>query len=148
MKKRVLWSGVLLAAIVACSGDSTVNTGVSQTPRSANLTNGTVTVQANSWVSLPVTITRGMAQAMLTGSFTARGGSGNDIKVLVMDETAYVNWSNGHSVSVYYTSGQMTTGSFSVNLRNVGNYVIVYDNSFSLLSTKYVSTRVDLNWIE
>ncbi len=48
----------------------------------------------------------------IEGSFTSSGGSGNDIKVLIMDAKAFTNWENGHEVVVYYTSEQLTQDSF------------------------------------
>ncbi len=62
-----------------------------------------------------------------------------------MSATDYTNWSNGHSVTPLYNSGQLTTASFDVSL-GVGTYYVVYDNSFSVISTKNVTTRVDLTY--
>ena len=64
----------------------------------------------------------------IRGSFTASGGSGNDIRVLIMDSTAFTNWQNGHQVNIYYDSGQQTTGSISTSLPNgPGTYYLVYN---------------------
>jgi hypothetical protein len=84
----------------------------------------------------------GMSDAYLKGSFTASGGMGNDIKALVLNAENYLNWSNGHDCRTYYNSGQVTAGSFSVVLPGPGTYYLVYDNRFSLLSTKNVSENL------
>lgn len=111
---------------------------------SENVINGTITVTPGH-VAYPVIITPEMSNPRLAGSFTASGGSGNDICVYVMDETNYINWKNGHGGSCYYKSGQLTTSSFNVRIP-IGKFYIVYDNSFSTFSNKNVSTRVDLQY--
>lgn len=80
----------------------------------------------------------------LSGTFTASGGSGNDIIVLVMGATDYVNWENEHQASTYYDSGQITTGGFNVILPSSGTYHLVYSNQFSIISTKNVNTQANL----
>lgn len=79
----------------------------------------------------------------ISGSFRARGGSGNDIVVLILDADAYENWINGHGSSsgCYYNSGKVTVGRFDVNVPP-GFYRIVYSNGFSSVSNKVVETQV------
>ncbi len=112
---------------------------------SNNVVNGMVTIGARNYQYYQITVPSGAISPSVSGSFTASGGSGNDIKIYVMDNTNYVNWQNGHSASTYYTSGQTTTGSISAQLPSgAGTYYLVYDNTFSLLSTKNVDTQVNL----
>ncbi len=85
------------------------------------------------------------SQASISGDFTAYGGSGNDIQVIILDETAYINWINDHSVSTYYNSGQMTTGRITANVPQ-GKYFLIYSNKFSTLSNKNVKTKVDVSY--
>lgn len=110
-----------------------------------NIVNAVITIRAGSYVAYPVSVTSEMENARLIGTFTASGGSGNDIKVYVMDETNYINWKNGHEAYCYYNSGKVTTGSFTVYLSS-GKYYVIYDNTFSIISDKEVSTRVDLEY--
>jgi len=56
-----------------------------------------------------------------------------------MNSTNYVNWQNGHTGTTYYSSGQVTTGSFNVNLPAGTTYYFVFDNSFETISFKDVN---------
>lgn len=111
-----------------------------------NVVNGTITVSPGTHQDYPVTVTTGMSDAKLDGSFTASGGSGNDIIVMVMDATNYANWENNHTYSCCYNSGQITTGQISAYIGTPGTYYVIYSNMFSVFSTKQVTTRVDLHY--
>lgn len=117
-------------------------------PHTQNVVNATITVQPGSWDYYTVTTTSSMSSPSLSGSFTASGGSGNDIYVYVMDATDYVNWSNGHQVTPLYNSGKVTTANFNVSLGSSGTYYLVYDNTFSTFSSKNVATDVNLEYEE
>lgn len=93
-------------------------------------------------------VSAGMSDACLKCSFTASGGMGNDIKAHVLDAENYLNWSNDHDCRTYYSSGQVTAGSFNVALPGPGTYYIVYDNRFSLLSTKRVTENLTFSYKE
>ena len=110
----------------------------------SNIVNGTISVSARNYQAYPFTIPSGATNAYVTGNFTASGGTGNDIEVLIMDATAFINWKNGHQVSVYYDSGDLTTSNFDVSLPAGGSYYLVYSNTFALLFGKNVQTRADL----
>jgi hypothetical protein len=112
--------------------------------RTTGVVLGSFSVAANQSQSYRVVVTDDMEDARLVGSFRAAGGSGNDIIVYIMDPTAYENFSNGHQVSVYYNSGQVTTESFNVRLPGSGTYYLVYSNRFSTFSSKTVAARTDL----
>jgi hypothetical protein len=111
-----------------------------------NVVNATISVDAMNHAAYRVTIGESQKDPHIVGSFRASGGMGNDIKVLVMTETDYVNWANGHQGSTYYNSGQLTTSSFDVGPLPPGDYRVVFDNSFSAFSRKNVTARVDLNY--
>ena len=119
----------------------------SQTSTS-NVVNGVITVGARNHQAYQFGVPADAYNAQISGTFTASGGSGNDIIVYVFDSTNYVNWENGHQSSAYYNSGQVTTDSFSINLPAGGTYYLVYDNSFSFLSSKNVNTQANLAYSE
>lgn len=81
--------------------------------------------------------------ATLTGDFTASGGSGNDIQVLLMNQDDYINWKNGHAARVYYNSEKITVGKIDVHL-NPGTYYLVFSNRFGLLFGKKVDAHIKL----
>ncbi len=126
---------------------ATSSSSTLRTPHSANIVNGLITVQAGGYNYYPFTLAAGTTSISVGGSFTASGGSGNDIEVFVMDETNFVNWKNGHQASAYYDSGQLTTGTISASLPSSGAYDLVYSNTFSTFSSKNVQTTVDISYV-
>jgi hypothetical protein len=81
----------------------------------------------------------------VVGRFRAEGGSGNDIKCLILDADSFENWRNGHRVKTYYNSEKITVANISVSLPE-GEYVLVFDNTFSGLSNKAVTANVETRW--
>jgi hypothetical protein len=112
----------------------------------SNLVNGLLTINGGNYQYYQFTVPSGASGIQVSGTFTASGGSGNDIKIYVLGSTSFVNWKNGHSVSTYYNSGQMTTGTISATLPSDGTYYLVYDNTFSLFSQKNVNTQATLSY--
>jgi Zn-dependent protease with chaperone function len=78
----------------------------------------------------------------LKGQFRAYGGSGNDIRVLVLDEMNYQNFWNGHKATALYDSGVLTTAEFKVPLSATGTYHLVLDNTFSMFTNKAVALNL------
>lgn len=137
-------AAVLLVALVGLSGCAAKAPRYAE--RSDNIVNGNISVSAGAHDAYRISVAAGMFDPRIVGSFTASGGSGNDIVVYVMDATAYTNYSNGHQVNTYYASGQLTTSSLDVGPLQPGDYYVVYDNSFSTISAKNVATRMDLKY--
>jgi Zn-dependent protease with chaperone function len=79
-----------------------------------------------------------LKDCMLRGKFRAYGGSGNDIRVLVLDEPNYQNFWNGHKATPLYDSGVLTTAEFKVPVSETGTYHLVLDNTFSMFTDKAV----------
>ena len=61
-----------------------------------------------------------------------------------MDQPAFINWTNGNTVTVDYSSGYLTRSSFNVQLQAGTTYYLVYSNGDSIFSSKDVNTTVDL----
>jgi hypothetical protein len=85
----------------------------------------------------------GSSGANVVGRFRAEGGSGNDIKCLILDADSFENWRNGHRVRTYYNSEKITVANINVTLPE-GNYVLVFDNTFSSVSNKAVTANVEM----
>jgi emp24/gp25L/p24 family/GOLD len=83
--------------------------------------------------------------AIVAGRFRAQGGSGNDVEVYILDGDGFENYRNGHRVQTYYNSGRVTVGTINVTL-GPGSYYLVFNNSFSTVSNKAVSARVELQY--
>ena len=103
-----------------------------------------ITVTAGHYETYQITVPSNAENAQVSGSFTASGGSGNDIAVSIMDYSDYVNWQNGHSATAYYTSGQETTGTITASLPSGATYYSGIRQSFSTFSDKNVNTQVNV----
>jgi hypothetical protein len=132
---------VVIVALASMGGG-----GIVPQQHTANIVNGLITVGAGSYNDYQFSIPAGASGASIQGSFTASGGSGNDVIVYVMDSTDFTNWANGHSASAFYNSGQETTGTISAPLTAGETYYLVYDNTFSIISSKNVQTTVNLTY--
>jgi hypothetical protein len=93
----------------------------------------------------PFTIPSGASNSFVSGTFTAQGGSDNDIKVYIIDEASFGNYTNNNDFSYLYYSGQIHSASFNVNLSS-GNYYLVLDNKFSTPSQKLVNIQMNATY--
>src|SRR2546427_9414942 len=134
--------GAVIGGILLFGAFNTLSSTTTQ--RSVAIVNGVITVQPAQYYYYTLTVPSGATSVTVSGTFTASGGSGNDIEVLVMDQTNYVNWQNDHQANAYYDSGQVTTGTVSANLPGGGTYYLVYSNAFSTVSSKNVQTTANL----
>ena len=81
--------------------------------------------------------------ARVFGRFRAQGGSGNDIRVFVIDEDEFENFRNGRDVRSYYSSGQVSSGQIDLRLR-FGRYEIIFDNRIPPYSNKNITANIQL----
>ena len=138
---------VLASVVVLVFHGSGGGGGIFPSTHTVNIVNGLITVNAGYYEYYQVYVPSGATNVQIQGSFTASGGSGNDIVVLIMDSTNFINWQNGHQASAYYNSGELTTSSFDVPLPSgSGSYYLVYSNTFSVLSQKNVNTQANLSY--
>jgi len=115
---------------------------------SSNLVNGIIAVDPGGWYRVRFSVTSSMRGAAVVGSFTASGGSGNDIETYIFDDMAYTSWINGHSVYALYNSGRITVAEINTPITTPGQYYLVFSNTFSTFSSKKVTTTVNLQWYE
>ena len=117
-------------------------------PVSQKIATGQITVRAGGYVPYRITITPEMVDPTVTGSFTASGGSGNDIAGIVADEMNYTNWINGHEAQqvLWGTQGKQTTGEIEATILQPGEYYLVFSNQFSMFTDKQVFVEADLNY--
>jgi hypothetical protein len=101
-------------------------------------------VKPGKLVSIPVQVPDVSPGAHLVGTFTTTGGRANDIEVFVIDRGALSNLKDGTPFTAIYASGRVTSGSIDVALPP-GNYYLVFSNVFSLISTKAISTKIELH---
>jgi hypothetical protein len=119
-----------------------------QSTHTVNIANGLITVNPNDYKSYQFSVPSEATNVHVQGNFTASGDSGNDIEVLIVDSTDFINWQNRNQASAYYDSGQLTTSSFDVPLPSgPRTYYLVYSNTFSITSQKNVNTQANLSYM-
>jgi len=103
------------------------------------------TVFAGTYFDHLFTIPSGVSNISVSGTFTAQGGSDNDIKIYIINSANFGNYTNNNDFSSLYYSGQIHTASFSVNLSSSGDYHLVLDNKFSI-SQKLVNIQMNATY--
>lgn len=72
----------------------------------------------------------------VSGSISVTGGSGNDVNF----------WITSPSGATIYNAGRISGGTtFSLSANQSGAYIVHFDNSFSLLSSKQVTLSYDVS---
>jgi hypothetical protein len=116
--------------------------------KSLDILNGSTVVQANNSTSWTVTADMSLMDApTIVGHLIASGGTGNDIQVLVLTKSDYVNWKNGHTVRPLYNSGQVTAADVRVRLSESGTYCVILSNLFSAFTPKTVEGTLKMTWM-
>jgi len=128
------------------NADSTSQPRVRWTPVSEKIATGQITVKSGGSIPFRVQITPEMRDAHIVGKFTASGGPGNDIAAVLASEDEFINWTNGHSAKVFYsTEGKKTTDQLDVPLAP-GNYIFAFSNRYSTFTDKYVMAEIALEY--
>ncbi len=154
---KVVWVGLVLALVIAAfvykSNQQQAGTASPPAPtivhRRITIGTGALTVPATSNVYFTLTVPAGASNVRLEGHFTATGGSGNDVEVVLFNEDGYTNWKNGHTASTFYNSGKVTAATVDAALPNgPATYYLVFNNQFSLLSPKAVQENLALTYYQ
>ena len=106
---------------------------------SQSIGNKAFTVRAGSFQGWAFVVPDFAKQVRVQGRFTATGGARNDVEVYVLGKNEFTNWSNGNPTNTFYNSGRTTVGDVNVALPDgFGQYYLVFNNKFSLLTPKAV----------
>lgn len=100
-------------------------------------------VPPNYYQSFAINIPEGVTSGHVFGRF--RATSGDNIQVHVMDADALENFRHRNQFLTYYSSGKVTVGNIDVNLRP-GQYFLVFENFYSVISNKVVRADVMLEY--
>ena len=111
---------------------------------SKTIIDGTFQVENYDYESYEVSTDSSVVNARLVGYFDTTGGVANDIRVYIMDEYAFVNWKNGHTIQTIFDSGQVTTSYLNVPIAQ-GEFYVVFDNTFSS-ETKNSTANISLKY--
>jgi hypothetical protein len=83
---------------------------------------------AEPYTEYKISVPSGATNISISGTFTAEGSSGNDIKVYVFDSNDYQRWQLSEDFASIYQSGQTHTGSISASINSSGTYYLLLDN--------------------
>ncbi len=116
-----------------------------------DISRNNVLVEAGSYVYFEVNLGY-VTDVEIYGNFYAIGGSGDDIKFWIIKTYDIDNflYDNG-DYEIIYSSGQQHSSSFDVYDSYIDwdeSYYIVLDNSFSIISDKYVNFSVTFEYSE
>jgi hypothetical protein len=111
-------------------------------PQSQQIVNQAFSLKAGQFSSYKFTIPNSSGGGTVSGNFVASGG-GDDIFVVITNETGLTNIKSGNSYRAYYNSGKVTTDDINVNLAP-GTYYIVFSNAHSLLTPKAVNADINI----
>jgi len=144
----MLWL-TLLFLLPGCGGGkkpATTNGVVGPTIQhvSQAIAGGAFIVEPGQYKSFKLAIAPGMAKPSLEGSFEASGGN-NDVEVLLLESTQFLNWQNGHRAASVYSSGRVTSDRLEVSLpEEAATYYLIFSNKFSYFRNKAVKADMKL----
>jgi hypothetical protein len=115
-----LWLVLALAVPRVVNGQPP---GVDPERQEQQLFNSQVQIPPLKQYSLAFTVQSNLRNARIAGNVQASGGSGNDIRVVVMKGR-----------SIVYDSGRRRSVVLSVDCSEPGQYTLIFDNGFSLAS--------------
>ncbi|NJE11295.1 emp24/gp25L/p24 family protein [Thermococcus sp. MAR1] len=142
MKKLLIWIGAVIGILLIiflglmAFAPETVQEAVPH-ERMVTIASGTYAVDPGTTRKFSFSIPYGASDVRINLEFEARGGSGDDIIVKIVDSTG----------RVVYNSGQVTRAHTTINLYKEGTYYLILDNTFSLVSSKEVTVHARLVYI-
>jgi len=115
---------------------------VPRPPTLEPVVSGSFDVDARSFKPFKVVVAAGAMNPQLEGTFSATGRN-NDIEVLLLEESQFLNWQNRHKFTATYESGRVTADKIKMVLPpEPATYYMIFSNRFSLISKKAVAAEV------
>ena len=111
-----------------------------------SIVNETISVAAGGYNYYTFSVPDRVSNPMLSGSFIASGGNENTINVKLLDLQNFFKFKNGQKADAIYATGPENAGTINANLPTNQTFFLVYDNTFSVNSTKQVATDVSLKY--
>lgn len=134
MKRKIIFLIIFLLFYTSCQKTYKVKIG-----------DGISVVPSSRIAYVEFNVPAGAKNVKIKGSFYAAGGSGNDIICYIFNKNDYINWVNGHKATYIWKSEKITAGTIDLNLEDkAGDYIIAFDNTFSILSDKKVVYDIEL----
>jgi hypothetical protein len=116
-------------------------------PISGKVLSGNLVVEASQIKWFNFTVPPNGTNGRVAGTFQVFGGAGNDVQVIITDAIEYENWKNNHQTRVLYNSERVTNGTISLQNLPPGDYVLAFDNRFSIISRKQVTADITFSYL-
>ena len=152
MKHRITFTGVVVIIALAsggCFGGRKPAGAPNSLVKHAGdqIVTGSFAVAPRTFTPFRFAVPSGSSKLQLEGTFSATGGANNDIEVMLLEESQFLNWQNRHKFTATYESGRVTADRIRVSLPpDPVTYVVVFSNRFSLFSSKDVKADVKMQY--
>lgn len=149
MRKGIVGIGTFLAIVgIALFASSLISVPFTssqlvQVPHSEDLFNKTISVPPGHYTQ-SATLVEGRRIHI---DFEVTSGGNLDINFFVADEVNYYKWKSGETASVYLSNDRITSLETDWIVPYTDKWYFVYDNSFSLITSKEVSTYISEHWV-
>jgi hypothetical protein len=141
MYQKIVVATAAALVMSGCYGAKQVRT-VPRLPTLESVVSGSFDVDARSFKPFKVVVAAGAMNPQIEGTFSATGRN-NDIEVLLLEETQFLNWQNRHKFTAAYDSGRVTADKIKMVLPpEPATYYMIFSNRFSLISKKAVAAEV------
>ena len=109
------------------------------------IVDATIVVPPMQYVIFPIDPHSSYNSCKIQGTFSAGGGS-DDIRVYVVDQQGFNAFRNDNQFNAYFSTPQQIGGDIAATVPCDRILYLVYDNSFSLITGKTVTTKVDFEF--
>ena len=110
-----------------------------------NLVDASIVVPPSQFISYSVTAPPDSNNCKIIGTFSARGGN-HDIVVYVVDQNGFIDLQQGNRFNTYFSTPQQISGNFDVSVPCDKKIHVVFSNTFSIITSKTVTTKVDFQY--
>lgn len=154
MQHKIIGTAVIVIAVLMLDGclgagaKKPLDAASSLVKRAGDqLVGGALAIAPRTFTPIKFVVPSGSSKLELDGTFSATGGANNDIEVILLEETQFLNWQNGHKFTATYQSGRVTADRIRVPLPpDPVTYILVFSNRFSIFSAKDVKADVKLQY--
>jgi hypothetical protein len=116
-------------------------------PHTVEISDSEFPIAAASGVDFKFSVPAGAFDVRVEGTFSAAGGSLDDLEVLLFTSDEFQHWRNQEPATTLYKSGENTNGVLNIAVPSVtGTYHLVFSNNFLLSTPKVVQASLRLHY--
>jgi hypothetical protein len=134
---------IVILLIILLSTDSLLRSVLNT--HKQTIVDATIVVPPNQYVIYPIDPHSSYNSCKIQGKFSAKGGS-DDIRVYVVDQEGFNDFRNDKKFNAYFSTPEQIGGDIVTTVPCNKKIYLVYDNSFSLITGKTVTTKVDFEF--